>query len=223
MSTISKTPSPTFRPAFRDKPVLLVGVSYGAAISLEALQRLPEVQGVWSEGSFGWLSHAVRRRLDCVPAVLLKPLVRMYYVLGKLDSGLWVPEVNPVHCLDGVRVPILFCHGEQDELAPFSDALPFTIATKDRNLVIGFRAAHITICASAIGMSIWLGSSTSSRAASSRQPAVACLRSLARSIERGGAGACFAGVRPPRPGRIRNTDEAELSAEISLLTLVPDV
>ena len=40
---------------FPDKPVLLVGVSYGAAISLEALQRLPEVQGVWSEGLL-WLA-----------------------------------------------------------------------------------------------------------------------------------------------------------------------
>ena len=108
---------------YPDMPVLLVGVSYGAAIELEALNQLPEVKGLWSEGSFGWLSHAVRRRLDCVPTAILKPLVRMYYVLGQLDCGLWVPHVNPVHRLDGVRVPILFCHGEEDELAPFQDAL----------------------------------------------------------------------------------------------------
>jgi uncharacterized protein len=108
---------------FPRKPVLLVGISYGAAVSLESLLYLPEVRGVWSEGSFGWLSHAVRRRLDCVPAAILKPLVRMYYVMGQLDCGLWVPHVNPIHCLAGVRVPILFCHGENDELAPFDDAL----------------------------------------------------------------------------------------------------
>ncbi len=108
---------------FPHKPVLLVGVSYGAAVSLESLPYLPEVKGVWSEGSFGWLSHAVRKRLDCVPAAMLKPLVRMYYVLGQLDCGLWVPHVNPIHCLNGVQVPILFCHGENDDLAPFDDAL----------------------------------------------------------------------------------------------------
>ena len=108
---------------YPDKPIVLAGISYGAAISLEALNRLPHVKGLWSEGAFGWLNHAVRRRLDCVPAVVLKPLVRMYYVLGKLDCGLWVPGVNPVQCLEGVRVPILFCHGELDELAPFGDAL----------------------------------------------------------------------------------------------------
>ena len=108
---------------FPRKPVLLVGVSYGAAVSLESLLYLPEVKGVWSEGSFGWLSHAVRRRLNCVPTAILKPLVRMYYVMGQLDCGLWVPHVNPIHCLAGVQVPILFCHGENDELAPFDDAL----------------------------------------------------------------------------------------------------
>ena len=130
---------------FPDKPVLLVGVSYGAAISLEALQRLPEVQGVWSEGSFRWLSHAVRRRLDCVPAVLLKPLVRMYYVLGKLDSGLWVPEVNPVHCLDGVRVPSSSATANKTNSHRSATRLPFMIATKARNRAIGLRAAHVDL------------------------------------------------------------------------------
>ncbi|CAN5451520.1 hypothetical protein BH10PLA2_BH10PLA2_03820 [soil metagenome] len=108
---------------FPNKPVVLVGISYGAAMGLKALGRLPEVKGLWSEGAFGWLTHAVRRRLSCVPAPILKPLVHLYYVLGELDCGLWVPDVNPIDCLDEVHVPILFCHGELDELAPFSDAL----------------------------------------------------------------------------------------------------
>jgi uncharacterized protein len=108
---------------FPGKPIVLAGISYGAAVSLEALERLPQVKGLWSEGAFGWLNHAVRRRLNCVPAFVLKPVVRMYYLLGKLDCNLWVPDINPVDCLAGVHVPILFCHGEQDELAPFGDAL----------------------------------------------------------------------------------------------------
>ena len=67
---------------FPGKPILLAGISYGAAVSLEALERLPQVKGLWSEGAFGRLNHAVRRRLDCVPTFVLKPVVRMYYLLG---------------------------------------------------------------------------------------------------------------------------------------------
>ena len=105
--------------------------------------------------------------------MLLKPLVRMYYVLGKLDSGLWVPEVNPVHCLDGVRVPILFCHGEQDELAPFSDALALYDRYQGPKSCYWVAGGSHYDLPSGTGTSIWPGSGTSSRAASSRKQAVA--------------------------------------------------
>jgi pimeloyl-ACP methyl ester carboxylesterase len=106
---------------FPGKPVFLVGISLGAAVSLQALPRLPHVRGVWSEGAFARLSNAVEHEFLWLPGFLREPLVRSYYVIGWLDCGLWGPAVNPVDCLRGLTVPVFFCHGVEDELVPFAE------------------------------------------------------------------------------------------------------
>ncbi len=106
---------------FPGRPVLLAGVSLGAAVSLQALPRLPQVRGLWSEGAFARLRHAVNREFAALPDCLRNPLVRTNYLFGWLDCGLWAPAVNPIDRLEGVRVPVFFCHAREDELVPFSD------------------------------------------------------------------------------------------------------
>jgi fermentation-respiration switch protein FrsA (DUF1100 family) len=111
------------RGRFPGRPLLLVGVSLGAAVSLQALPELPGVRGVWSEGAFARFGdvvegHAVFRWL---PDVLRRPLVGLYYRLGWLECGLWGPDVSPVDRLRDVRVPIFFCHGQQDGLVPLEE------------------------------------------------------------------------------------------------------
>jgi fermentation-respiration switch protein FrsA (DUF1100 family) len=103
------------------QPLLLAGVSLGAAVSLQALPRLPHVRGVWSEGAFARFGNAVDYKFSPLPAPLRASLVHLYYGLGWLDCGLWGPNVNPVECLRGVTVPIFFCHGRRDELVPFAE------------------------------------------------------------------------------------------------------
>ncbi len=103
------------------QPLVLVGVSLGAAVSLQALRELPDVKGLWSEGAFARFGHCVDRKFAWLLGVLCRPLVGGYYLLGCLDSGMWGPSVNPVDCLQGVTVPIFFCHAQDDELVPFSD------------------------------------------------------------------------------------------------------
>jgi pimeloyl-ACP methyl ester carboxylesterase len=104
------------------KPLFLVGISLGAAVCLQALPDLPSVQGVWSEGAFSRFSDVVEDEFAWLPACLRRPLLALYDWLAWLDCGLWRPSVNPVDSLCGVRVPVCFCHGQQDELVPFSQS-----------------------------------------------------------------------------------------------------
>ena len=108
------------RDRFPDKPVFLIGVSLGAAVSLQALPHLPHVRGVWSEGSFARFSDVAANQFRLVPAILRGGLMEAYYRLGWLESGFWGPSANPVESLKGVSVPVYFCHGEKDELVPLA-------------------------------------------------------------------------------------------------------
>ena len=105
---------------FPDKPVFLIGVSLGAAVSLQALPHLPHVRGVWSEGSFARFSDVAANQFRWLPAILRGGLMAAYYRLGWVESGFWGPSTNPVECLKGVSVPVHFCHGEKDELVPLA-------------------------------------------------------------------------------------------------------
>jgi uncharacterized protein len=95
-----------------------VGVSLGAAVTLQTLPDLPEVRAVWVEGCFSRLENAVEHYFRGVPRPLRGRLVRFCEGLAWLDSGLWGPSVNPVEALRRVRIPICFCHGTVDELVP---------------------------------------------------------------------------------------------------------
>jgi fermentation-respiration switch protein FrsA (DUF1100 family) len=105
-----------------NQPLLLAGVSLGAAVSLQTLPHLPNVKGVWSEGAFARLSHAVDHKFAAVPEALRGDLIRSYYVLGWLDCGMWGGSVNSLDGLHGSTVPIYFCHAIKDDLVPFSEA-----------------------------------------------------------------------------------------------------
>jgi fermentation-respiration switch protein FrsA (DUF1100 family) len=104
---------------FPDRPRLLVGISLGAAASLQALPELPQVKGVWSEGAFAKLRHAMKYQFAWLPAVLRRPLLTFYDGVGWLDCNFWGPSVNPIDAMRRAHdVPIYFCHGEKDELVP---------------------------------------------------------------------------------------------------------
>ncbi len=74
---------------FPEQPLVLVGISLGAAVALQALPHLPNVCGVWSEGAFAHLTSAVDQGIAPLPAPLRRPLIASAYVLGWLDTGVW--------------------------------------------------------------------------------------------------------------------------------------
>jgi pimeloyl-ACP methyl ester carboxylesterase len=106
---------------FPGKPTFIVGVSYGAAVTLQALPQLPRVQAVWCEGCFARLSSVIENQFALVPQALRRPVVATYQVLGWLDCGFWVSDINPIDGLARIRIPIYFCHGVDDELVPFTE------------------------------------------------------------------------------------------------------
>jgi pimeloyl-ACP methyl ester carboxylesterase len=106
---------------YPDQPLFLVGVSLGAAVSLQTLPQLPEVRGVWSEGSFCRLSHVVEHQGWWLPRCLRKPLAAFYAQLGWLDCGVQARQINLAKILQNVRVPVYFVHGQEDELVPLTE------------------------------------------------------------------------------------------------------
>lgn len=110
------------RRRFPGQPVFIVGVSYGAAVALQALPDLPGVRGVWAESCFSRLRPVVENELAWLPAPLRGPLVSVYSTLAWLDCGFWGTDINPINCLRNVSVPICFCHGREDRLVPFTQA-----------------------------------------------------------------------------------------------------
>jgi alpha-beta hydrolase superfamily lysophospholipase len=111
------------RQRFPGQPLFLVGVSLGAAVSLQALPTLPDVRGVWSEGSFSRLSDVVGSQFTWLPRGLRGSLTGLYRYLAWLDCGFWAPRVSPLDSLRDVQVPIYFCHAMQDELVPFREGV----------------------------------------------------------------------------------------------------
>jgi alpha-beta hydrolase superfamily lysophospholipase len=107
---------------FPHQPILVVGISYGAAVTMQALPRLSHVQAVWSEGCFSRLAPVVENQLRWVPAGLRRRLVSVYNTLAWLDCGLLGRDISPIAQLKQTRVPICFCHGSADSLIPFSQA-----------------------------------------------------------------------------------------------------
>ncbi len=103
---------------FPGKPLFLVGISLGAAVSLQALPQLPEVRGVWSEGAFARFGTVVEHQFAIVPRSIRAPIVGAYEWLSWLDCGLWADAIRPVEAVTRAGVPVYFCHGRLDELVP---------------------------------------------------------------------------------------------------------
>jgi fermentation-respiration switch protein FrsA (DUF1100 family) len=104
-----------------EQPLILVGISLGADVLLQALPQLPQVQGVWSEGAFSRFANVADNQFAWVPACFRGELMQMYYRLGWLECGMWGPAISPIDRLSGLSVPIYFCHAQGDQLVPAAE------------------------------------------------------------------------------------------------------
>jgi pimeloyl-ACP methyl ester carboxylesterase len=105
------------------RPLFVVGVSYGAAVTLQTIPELPDLKGVWVEGAFARLDNVVNNYFRPAPPWLRARLAATYEALGWVDCGLWGPNVSPVGSVAGASVPVCFVHARHDELVPFAEAV----------------------------------------------------------------------------------------------------
>ena len=111
------------RKKFPDKPLLLVGVSYGAALALQTLPELEHVRGAWIDSSYARVDWLWERQLTMVPRPLRAQAAQLAWRLATWDGRRRQPSAHPLERLAQTRVPLAFCHWKKDPLTPFSDAL----------------------------------------------------------------------------------------------------
>jgi alpha-beta hydrolase superfamily lysophospholipase len=104
---------------YPDKPIFLFGISYGAAVALQALPQLQHVRGLWIESCFSRLSDAADHRFANLDPLLRGALIYTYSALIWVDCGCWPMSANPIDHINQAQMPIMFCHGKEDELVPF--------------------------------------------------------------------------------------------------------
>lgn len=109
------------RERYPGRPLFLVGVSLGAAVSLQALPYLPNVRGVWSEGAYSTLAGVVGHQFEWLPGWMRRPVLEVYDGIALVDCGFRYRDVQPIRDLQRVAVPIYFCHGCADELVPLTE------------------------------------------------------------------------------------------------------
>jgi len=101
-----------------DKPIYVFGVSYGAAVTLQALPEAKHVRAAWVESGFSRLSDVAHNRFRRLPVIARDPLIFSYGALAWLDCGFWPLDANPIDHVARARVPVCFCHGTEDSLIP---------------------------------------------------------------------------------------------------------
>ena len=104
-----------------DVPVLLVGVSMGAATVLmtAGMDELPaNVRGVVADCPYsspaGIIRKVVREDMH-LPAGLMMPLVR---ASARIFGGFSVDEASPIAAVKRMKVPALIIHGAEDRFVP---------------------------------------------------------------------------------------------------------
>ena len=107
---------------FPEQPIFVLGISYGAGVTMQALPRLQHARAAWIECCFSRLSDIAQHRFRTLGDGLRTPLIFTYSVLIWLDTGCWPMNANPIDHLDRINIPLCFCHGKKDDLIPFNQA-----------------------------------------------------------------------------------------------------
>lgn len=100
-------------------PLYIVGFSYGAIVSLQALPELPTVAAVWVDSPCGRFSEIAEKYFSFLPAPIGEAVVAGYDWASWIDCGFRISEINPAAALKNVRIPIHFSHCQGDPLIPF--------------------------------------------------------------------------------------------------------
>jgi pimeloyl-ACP methyl ester carboxylesterase len=97
------------------RPVVLFGVSLGAAVALQATAVTDRVAAVVAAEVFSDLSTVVRER---APVFLTERNIQKALVLAERQAAFQVRDVSPVAAAARIHVPVLLIHGARDRHTP---------------------------------------------------------------------------------------------------------
>ena len=126
----------------------LHGESLGAATSIAVLYYQPDIDFVVSDCSFSEITSVLEGGLRSMHMPV--GLISLAGFFVKLRFGISLNAMRPIDCLKGNKIPVLFIHGEADDLIPPSHSEAMVIATegyKDFRLIKGAGHAESVLTA----------------------------------------------------------------------------
>jgi pimeloyl-ACP methyl ester carboxylesterase len=135
------------------QPLLLFGVSQGAAIALQGAAN-PQwpVRAVASVCSFASLDQPIAASADHLPSLIhgLKPLTTRACAMGiYCRSGFFPHDISPLAAAPRIDCPVFLCHGKEDRFIPVSasEQLFAAVSHEHKTLRIIPKASHHNVLA----------------------------------------------------------------------------
>ncbi|MFQ5615400.1 MAG: alpha/beta hydrolase [Anaerolineales bacterium] len=132
------------RPEVNPDRIGLFGNSLGAAITLRAAARIPQVRVVIAQSAFTSLEDNIAsgvRALTGLPPVPFAPLVVWF---GELETGVSIHEVRPIDDIPLIAPrAVLLIHGKQDStILPRNSLQLYQAAHEPKRLYLSANAGH---------------------------------------------------------------------------------
>lgn len=122
------------------KPVVVLGVSLGAAVALQAAAEDPRVSAVIAVATFSDLRTVATER---APFVASQADIEAAFRLAERQAGFQVDAVSPVAAATRVQAPVLMIHGAADrETSPAHSQQVFAALRGDKRLLMVPGAGH---------------------------------------------------------------------------------
>lgn len=96
-------------------PVVLMGMSLGAAVALQHAPDDPRVTAVVAAESFSDIRTAATER---APSFFLPPILARAFTRAERDGHFTVDDVSPERAARRIQVPVLLIHGLEDSATP---------------------------------------------------------------------------------------------------------
>ncbi len=101
-----------------DLPTGIVGISYGAGVTLQTLPNLANIKAVWLDSPFVNFQAVAQNHFRHLPSPLRDPFFHALTWVARFDSGLDLEATNALPGLHDLQVPLHIVHGEEDDLVP---------------------------------------------------------------------------------------------------------
>ena len=104
-----------------DIEIILHGISMGAATVMNCNEMSPpdQVKIIIEDCGFTSASEIMNLKLKDMVGFKFMPAVKVGSLFSKLKAGYFFEESNPLKNMNKAKNPILFIHGDQDQVVPF--------------------------------------------------------------------------------------------------------